>query len=379
MTQTTWMARDRPHGLSTAHQIHEVYNRIPGHQTPEEHVRTVFDQVLPKLLHPKARYWIVGLMDGAEHFVKYMDGKLVVNIDHDLGERVSGFAFMQPTHDPVKVETETMRRSLHTFGKCWIKCDAPKGRFLNSPNGTHPFKGSSPEDSPPSSDENVQKENAKPGDAEDAKAREAAEALVAMRQGGMENLGPEPQHETDSEDEDEVGGVPVVVERAGNALSESINLASGQGSFESPKSLEGWAGDPPQLSKQSLDSLNSAPNLGPRATTTAPPSPALTSEKGAEVDTTELKQSISDLNIRNEEGERRAAEMTGNYDPKSERVSCPTFSSEVTDFDELIFGNVIDDVLEWFQQYARGLALPGQRAMDVEMAGRDMEMFARTR
>jgi len=51
MSQATWLARPKKNAVNEVYKIDEEYNRVPGHKTPEAHIRSVFEHVIPKIAY----------------------------------------------------------------------------------------------------------------------------------------------------------------------------------------------------------------------------------------------------------------------------------------------------------------------------------------
>jgi hypothetical protein len=66
MTQDIWNTRKRPHAFSEQFAVNEA-NKIPGHATPQEHVKTVLDDILPQLIGQQHKsVHIIAIGDGGE-------------------------------------------------------------------------------------------------------------------------------------------------------------------------------------------------------------------------------------------------------------------------------------------------------------------------
>ncbi|KAF2482163.1 hypothetical protein BDY17DRAFT_178759 [Neohortaea acidophila] len=148
MTQVSWLARPKPNALAQAHKIDNDHNKIPGHYTPYEHVGTFFDGILDQLIvhESSLRLWIVGISDGAEAFINYMDAQLHRDHTARIGSMVSGMAFMEPAHDPTMLKSQTTKTFLHSTGKCWIKSSKPMGTWVNAPGAMKKINHPSQED-----------------------------------------------------------------------------------------------------------------------------------------------------------------------------------------------------------------------------------------
>lgn len=104
MSEVTWLARPKAKVTDQSIEINDKYNRVAGHENPQKHVNTVLEHVIPELVKWDARIWIVGIGDGAEYFVNYMDAKVNNEVKKVWqGKHLKGMAFVEPSHDPESV------------------------------------------------------------------------------------------------------------------------------------------------------------------------------------------------------------------------------------------------------------------------------------
>ena len=73
MTIASWNALPRKTGVGNAMRIDPVKNHVPGHRNIEEHVASVFEEVLGKLARQDVVVDLIGVGEGAEEGVKYLD------------------------------------------------------------------------------------------------------------------------------------------------------------------------------------------------------------------------------------------------------------------------------------------------------------------
>ncbi len=74
MTIASWNALPRETGVGNAMRIDPVKNHIPGNENTKEHIKTVFEEVLGKLVRQDAVIDLIGIGEGAEEAVGYLDG-----------------------------------------------------------------------------------------------------------------------------------------------------------------------------------------------------------------------------------------------------------------------------------------------------------------
>lgn len=134
LSQPTWLARPKPTALDDPIRIDPVHNRVPGHETPEAHVNSIFEHVLPRITRPDVRLYIVGLSEGGEAVLQYLDEKLSTDAQALIGEKLEAVVLIQPTHRPGEVKSESLANFLAVRGRSWIVSEKPKGMLVNVPN-----------------------------------------------------------------------------------------------------------------------------------------------------------------------------------------------------------------------------------------------------
>lgn len=75
MTMRSWSSMPRKSVAHDMIRIHEKENRIKGHHTPKEHVKTVFDEVIcdPTRVAPDAEVYVIALEDGTESILHLLE------------------------------------------------------------------------------------------------------------------------------------------------------------------------------------------------------------------------------------------------------------------------------------------------------------------
>lgn len=68
MTLRSWSAMPRKSIAHDMIRIHDEENRVPGHRTPEEHIKTVFDQIIcnPERVAADAEVYVIAIEDGTQ-------------------------------------------------------------------------------------------------------------------------------------------------------------------------------------------------------------------------------------------------------------------------------------------------------------------------
>ncbi|KAL9033059.1 MAG: hypothetical protein Q9214_007693 [Letrouitia sp. 1 TL-2023] len=73
VTLQTWNALPRAKGTDPPMLIDEAWNRVPGNETPAQHVKSIFEHVLPRFAKPDTRIQVLGTGDGAAEVVAYLE------------------------------------------------------------------------------------------------------------------------------------------------------------------------------------------------------------------------------------------------------------------------------------------------------------------
>lgn len=317
MTWATWNARTRSTALSKSFQVHNVINRIRGHTNADEHVATVFDNVLPQLVNRAARVHVVAITDGAERFVKWFDRAL--DEEESIAHQVDAMVFSEPTHDPAAFpEDAPLHAELKWNARSFIKSSRPLGTFINAPGATTDFRTE------------AQKEEDRLED-ELAAAKAAARADAHLLSTSPSHAGTQPVVVTKSApttvDTPIVGDSPVDISPSLPRLGSQYSMSgSDLGAMEAlGRSIEEFA------RSQSPGSVDGV--------------------RGAEEDVVVTNDDSETGSENGGVGDVAGLEDDG-YDYANNRVSCPTFSGGVEDVDELVLPNAMEKVLEWLSYRA---------------------------
>lgn len=73
MTMASWNGQPRKNGVSNAVRIDPIKNHVPGNVNVEEHVKSIFEEVIGKAAREDVAINAIGIGDGAEDLVKYLD------------------------------------------------------------------------------------------------------------------------------------------------------------------------------------------------------------------------------------------------------------------------------------------------------------------
>ena len=327
MSLNSWYARAKCSAVGGTYVINDNHNKMPGHKNAKEHVYTIFDHVLPKLIDSKAKLFVIGITDGAENFINYMQARTCAGKDAPCkpdgpAAQVKTMAFMNPTHDPLQLQCKAIEELLEYHGFSWIKSSKPKGKFINSPKALKPIE---------------------PHYLDEGQATEAGVTEEDELEASTGNL---------------TGSAGVLVSRAGNEMpppyTEAGPLAGSapteilqptQSDHEHAARLraEGEASLQPALSPNTVAARRESLSLRDSLEALALDS-SLSNSAAA---FTRVGADWSDAAIPNSGEENPSSvfsDMAESYD-YTDVVSCPTFSG-ATDIDEMILPNVLDLALE---------------------------------
>ena len=385
MTQVTWWARPKSSAIGDHYQINETHNRVPGHRTPEEHISTVFEHVLHQLLKDDVRLWIVGIADGAENFIEYMNLTLYNATSlKNAGSagNVAAMALMQTTHNPNNLQSLTLRHDLEMYGRSWIMSSKPKGTFINAPSAmkriVHPSDEVEAEKGPlaelieetKSEEEGRQLAQVKTQDTEMTITNhtpiitaKSGNEIAAPDDYDLDDLKPAEKHE--KRDLVSTGSHPIPIPQGGKGLSIEIDRSSevhSLGSHDSsvPESLMYARSNPSKASVQE----GGSPPLHKSITSlisevSASSGRSVTGERLSQSSCSDTDSISNQLGHANPMDASTSSIMEGSYDYSKEVVSCPTFSGGV-DINELIWPNVMDEVLDWFKTVAERMERRGK-------------------
>lgn len=322
MTWATWNARTRPTALSKGFQVHNTNNHVRGHTTADEHIATVFDNVLPQLVNRAARVHVVAITDGAERFIKWFDRAL--EEDDSIAHQIDGMAFTEPTHNPAAfAEDSPVHDELKWRARSYIKSTRPLGTFINAPDAMKDIRTEEEKE-----EDRVEEER------NQAKAKARTEAGLLALEESHAGTQPVVVAKSGTEVENTDINVPIVGDDPVD-ISPSLHRGSSQYSISGSdlgamealgRSIEEYAA----LHLPGFSNNNPAGNEGVVTND---------SENGSE--SGDIVDGMAATNI-DDDG----------YDYANNRVSCPTFSGGVEDIDELILPRAMEKVLNWLSYCA---------------------------
>jgi hypothetical protein len=79
LSLSSWRDRHRKSAAHPQHGIDDVQNRVPGNESPRNHIRYVFEKVLsnPEFVNPEAKIDVIGLLDGANDMLEFLNTNCV--------------------------------------------------------------------------------------------------------------------------------------------------------------------------------------------------------------------------------------------------------------------------------------------------------------
>ncbi|KAK3674339.1 hypothetical protein LTR78_005808 [Recurvomyces mirabilis] len=405
MSQAAWLARKRPSALSPPFEISDV-NRVPGHETPQAHIHAIFEQVIPTLLAENARIYVIGLSDGGESVLKYMNDTLRNDEHAHVASMIEAVALTEPTHDLATLSYKPLAAFLAACGaKSYVLSTKPKGELLKMP----PVSVASAESSSPlgsaklcsasilsSAELDLARRKSLPTEQEDDTTtsqdspssitttsppvdipsiheRESqqfgASTSAASRRSLMDKIATNtsnyffPARKGVSPEQSVTGDVDTgYVYSAREEYLEEQELMmqtsypdlkalirkqametgkeGGSGRASSNESVAGSTASQMD-SNESQAGSSAAGSTASRLGSTASPTGPLVRQ----ADPTAVKADSALI--------KEDSEEFGDYEYSKDPVSCPTFSSGVSDLAEMIFPNVMEDILGWFKDVKR--------------------------
>ncbi|KAI1604989.1 hypothetical protein PtrCC142_002837 [Pyrenophora tritici-repentis] len=116
MTLRSWSAMPRKSVVHDMIPIDEEVNRVPGHRTPEEHLKTVFDQVIcnPERVAADAEVYVIALENGTQRIVS-----LIGNNFEKYGSRITAMALVDSTVADAEIHNPHARAFLRQRTRQW--------------------------------------------------------------------------------------------------------------------------------------------------------------------------------------------------------------------------------------------------------------------
>ncbi|KAK0716912.1 Arb2 domain-containing protein [Lasiosphaeria miniovina] len=114
-------------------------NTIPGQPTAAEHVRYIFDKVIPALVPKNAKVDVIAVGDAADHAEQYLDneGKWA-----ELGRRLNCLVNLGGYYDAARFKCEGFKAFMKHRARAYVIDDAPLDTPVASPDSNLEITGS---------------------------------------------------------------------------------------------------------------------------------------------------------------------------------------------------------------------------------------------
>ncbi|KAL6163136.1 hypothetical protein ACJQWK_10728 [Exserohilum turcicum] len=116
MTLRSWSAMLRKSIAHDMIRIHTTENHVQGHRTAQEHVKTVFDQVIcnPDRVAADADVYLIAIEDGNEHVLN-----LLAEDFEKYGTRITAMALINSLMEDSQIKDPRLRAFLHQRARQW--------------------------------------------------------------------------------------------------------------------------------------------------------------------------------------------------------------------------------------------------------------------
>ena len=352
MSQAEWMGRHKPSALVGHHRIDEAHNRVPGHENPDKHVAAAFDHVISYITRDDVRLYVVGLSEGGEAVLKYLDSKFSADPQDPVGNKIEAIALMQPSHNHEQLKSQALKTFL-AGRRCraYIMSDYPKGELLITPRVATPVALAN----------------------SGASLEASQHSIKHHREGSETSTSP-------------AIAIPGTFP-PGTPAQESTypGIYTSTGSLTHPRSLEAKSSPATHphnttalqssiISQHASESTTSLPTGIPLNGSLASASPYAAPGSSYPTGTDALEKSVSTLS--NSLALRKQREDDENPEPNpyaDEVVSCPTFSAGPVSegVTELVWPGVMETVVEWFEDVAEEVEGMGRQAAERERVRRE--------
>ncbi|ORY67432.1 uncharacterized protein BCR38DRAFT_427043 [Pseudomassariella vexata] len=112
--------------------IDEEKNRIPENRNEKEHVKYIFEKVVPAMVNDEAGVDILGLGDGADAVEEYLDWSVTWN---RLQGKINCFAIVGGYHPVNELQCEGLKTFLREKACAWSTSLDPLGTPISGPDG----------------------------------------------------------------------------------------------------------------------------------------------------------------------------------------------------------------------------------------------------
>ncbi|KAF1947155.1 hypothetical protein EJ02DRAFT_136032 [Clathrospora elynae] len=120
MTLRSWSAMPRKSITHDMVRIHEEENRVKGHRSAKEHVKTVFDEVIcnPERVAPEAEVYVIAIEGGTANVLD-----LLTEDFEEYGSRITAMALVHSLIDDSQIKVPKIRAFLHQRVRQWKYTD----------------------------------------------------------------------------------------------------------------------------------------------------------------------------------------------------------------------------------------------------------------
>ncbi|KAF2757437.1 hypothetical protein EJ05DRAFT_500974 [Pseudovirgaria hyperparasitica] len=128
MTRISWLAMPRKSIAHPATAFDGDENTVPGHRTIEDHIKTVFEQVVgdTRFVSPEAEVYVIAVSEGARATLDILDENWP-----KYSQRLTGLALMDPPGN-YKVWDVNFRSFLKYRTRAWIKSERSSNTLLET-------------------------------------------------------------------------------------------------------------------------------------------------------------------------------------------------------------------------------------------------------
>ena len=132
MTLRSWSAMPRRSMVHDMIPINDEENRVPGHRTPEDHIKTVFDQLIynPERVATDAEVYVIAIEDGTQRILNLIDGnceyfitnrfpELTIWTVEKYGSRITAMALVDSTVADTEIKDPHTRAFLRQRSRQW--------------------------------------------------------------------------------------------------------------------------------------------------------------------------------------------------------------------------------------------------------------------
>ncbi|KAF2797737.1 hypothetical protein K505DRAFT_268896 [Melanomma pulvis-pyrius CBS 109.77] len=120
LSMRSWIAKPRKSICHDVIQVHEVENRVEGHRTEQEHIKSVFNKVLhnPDFVAADAEIYVIAIENGAENLLSVLGSEL-----DKYGPRITAIATVHSMVDAIRITNPNLKAFLYQRARQWKVSD----------------------------------------------------------------------------------------------------------------------------------------------------------------------------------------------------------------------------------------------------------------